>query len=115
MRGVEAGDAQEGAALLAQEGYGLLSYEGRVRDFVRCGKGNGVAEVLARARQRMLHFVLDAHRTFPDIGPRRQANADVVDLLRRDSAHPGLISVFVHAGFIRYFEMVEAVGGMRTR
>ena len=77
-------------------------------------KGDAAVEVMPAVRiAAMSDAVINAHRPLPNTRHGRDARADAVHLLWRLAAHPGAVSVFVDAGLVSDFQVVEAIARMR--
>ena len=108
--GVDAGDAEEGlagAGLVAHELDGLFGDEGCVGHVVAAAGGERLD---GEAFGRVFDAVLDFHGLLPDLCHGGLAEADVGELVGGKAADPGAVGIFVGAGLVGDFQVVEAVG-----
>ena len=106
---VDAGDAEEvlaGMSLLTHEFDRLFGDKCGVRHVVAAA---GRQRTHGESFSRMVDPILHVHRLLPDFGHRRQAPTDVWQLVGRVATYPGSIGIFVRAGFVGDFQVVEAV------
>ena len=77
-------------------------------------ESNAAIEVVTSLRiPAMHHWVVKAQGTIPDTRVGRKTRADLIHLIGSTLPHPGAIRIFIDTGFVRNFQMIEAIIRMR--